>query len=330
MFLFRPNVSSRLTQFRKKKADEIFRLGLARRAGPVERLKLRHEQFLQRILVASSHDIPEDEVLVPSRSGGRSVLGQVATTPSISGAVQLAPSNRLSKSSNGAKMDIFVDSAGKSGQDDGPSEWADLGSRDTRRKENTIESTPWKGETMPQKGAAPRTPKPEVFKDVVSNHRPVIIGMRARLTSQGSNQDAMRPAEEALFKPKQLTEAELLRADPLRHYDTANLSTDIPTIPAPPPSRKAHKSKPSSSKAFVPQGWEYPTDGPVITDAKGKKEKRMFDWDMVYKNGEEWSMEEIRARQRGLLGKRWKGDVQAWEREWHKPGCKLKNPSNNG
>jgi checkpoint serine/threonine-protein kinase len=65
-------------------------------------------------------------------------------------------------------MDIFVDSAGKSGQDDGPSEWAELGSRDARRKENTIESTPWKGETMPQKGAAPRTPKPEVFKDVVS------------------------------------------------------------------------------------------------------------------------------------------------------------------
>ena len=66
-------------------------------------------------------------------------------------------------------MDIFVDGAGKSGQDNGPSEWAELGTRDARRKENTIESTPWKGETMPQKGAAPRTPKPEVFKDVVSH-----------------------------------------------------------------------------------------------------------------------------------------------------------------
>lgn len=65
-------------------------------------------------------------------------------------------------------MDIFVDSANRGGQDDEPSEWADLGSRDSRRKENTLESTPWKGETMPQKGGAPRTPKPEVFKDVVS------------------------------------------------------------------------------------------------------------------------------------------------------------------
>lgn len=56
----------------------------------------------------------------------------------------------------------------------------------------------------------------------------------------------------------------------------------------------------------------------------------MFDWNMVYKNGEEWSMEEIRARQRGLLGKQWKGDVQKWEKGWHKPGCKLLTPSELG
>lgn len=148
-------------------------LGLARRAAPVERLKVRHQQFLQRILVSSSQDIPEDEPqpLVPTRSGGRSVLGQVATGPSISGATQLAPSNRLSKAPNGAKMDIFVDGPGRGGQDDSPSEWAEFGTRDGRRKENVVESTPWKGETMPQRGVKPRTPKPEVFRDVVSISR---------------------------------------------------------------------------------------------------------------------------------------------------------------
>lgn len=47
----------------------------------------------------------------------------------------------------------------------------------------------------------------------------------------------------------------------------------------------------------------------------------MFNWDLVYKDGEEWSFEEIRAKQRGLYAKEWRGEVQEWERQWHKPGC---------
>lgn len=124
---------------------------------------------MQRILVASSRDIPDDEPLAPVRSGGRAILGQVAAASSaISGAVQLAPSTRLSRAPNGAKMGIFTDEPGHRGQDDAPGEWADFGTRDERRKENTVEATPWKGETLPQKGVAPRTPKLEVFRDMVS------------------------------------------------------------------------------------------------------------------------------------------------------------------
>lgn len=118
-----------------------------------------------------------------------------------------------------------------------------------------------------------------------------------------------------------MTEAELLRADPLRHYDTSDISNEIPTIPAPAPSRKPSHKPRSKDKAFVPTQWELPTDGPLIKDAKGKSERRMFNWDAVYKNGEEWSFEEVRARERGLLGKQWRGDVQDWERGWHVAGC---------
>jgi checkpoint serine/threonine-protein kinase len=50
-------------------------------------------------------------------------------------------------------------------------------------------------------------------------------------------------------------------------------------------------------------------------------EKRMMNWDAVFKNGDEWSFEEIRARERGLLGKAWRGDVKEWESTWHLPGC---------
>jgi checkpoint serine/threonine-protein kinase len=50
-------------------------------------------------------------------------------------------------------------------------------------------------------------------------------------------------------------------------------------------------------------------------------EKRMMNWDAVFKNGDEWSFEEVRARERGLLGKAWREDVKEWESAWHLPGC---------
>jgi checkpoint serine/threonine-protein kinase len=67
-------------------------------------------------------------------------------------------------------MAIFADGPGRGEAEAGPSEWAEFGTRDDKRKENVVESTPWKGETLHQKraGLAPRTPKMEVFKDTVS------------------------------------------------------------------------------------------------------------------------------------------------------------------
>ncbi len=165
--------------FRRKKADEIYRLGIARKAAPLERLKGRHQAFLERLMMSATDSIPDDEPsLAPAPTSARSVLGSAT---SVSGATQLAPSNRLSKSANGAKMEIFSDAAG-TGEDAVPGEWADLGTRDGRRKENTVEAGPWKGETLPQSAArgriAPRTPKVEVFKDSV---RPAIIHSRTIL-----------------------------------------------------------------------------------------------------------------------------------------------------
>ena len=75
------------------------------------------------------------------------------------------------------------------------------------------------------------------------------------------------------------------------------------------------------------QPWECPTDGPEVKDAKGKTERRMFAWDAVFKGGEEWSFEEVRARQRGVLRKEYRGDVKGWETQWHEPGCKLQSTS---
>ncbi|WWD19886.1 hypothetical protein CI109_104355 [Kwoniella shandongensis] len=296
---------------RRKKADEIYRIGVARKAAPVDRLKTRHKQFLERIMAPPSGVVPDDDPMTVAsmavRTPGRSVLGQVAAaSTSVAGATQLAPSLRLSSKSNGSKMEIFTDDGGRSAEESAPGEWADFGTRDGRRKENTVEAGPWKGETLPQSAArgrvAPRTPKVEVFKDVSQN-------------------DAVRAADEVFSRIRQQppTEAELLKSDPLRHYDTSALSTDIPSLPAPPSARKPPKaSKPAAH--FVMKPWECPTDGPEVRSNAGKVERRMFDWNNVFKGNDEWSFEEVRARQRGLIGKEWKGEVKEWEMAWHKPG----------
>ncbi|WVF67371.1 hypothetical protein IAT40_002126 [Kwoniella sp. CBS 6097] len=292
---------------RRKKADEIYRLGIARKASPIDRLKTRHKQFLERIMAPPSGAVPDDEISTASsssRGAGRSVLGQVShASTSVAGATQLAPSMRVASKGNGAKMEIFSDETGRP-EDSAPGEWADFGTRDGRRKENTVEAGPWKGETLPQSTSrprvAPRTPKVEVFKDVTEN-------------------EGVRAAEEVFARIRQPpTEAELLKADPLRHYDTSALSTAVPSLPAPPSVRKV--PKPIKSSHFVMQPWECPKDGPEVKGSNGKVERRMFDWDSVYKGNDEWSFEEVRARQRGLLGKEWRGEVRPWERTWHMPG----------
>ena len=125
-------------------------------------------------MVSSTDAIPDDAPSAPTRTPARAILGSVNSVPTaVSGATQLAPSMRLSKSVNGAKMAIFSDAAGEgAGADVAPGEWSDIATRDARRKENTVEAGPWKGETLPQSAArgriASRTSKMEVFKDLVS------------------------------------------------------------------------------------------------------------------------------------------------------------------
>jgi checkpoint serine/threonine-protein kinase len=144
----------------------------------VERIKTRHQAFLARILASSTSVIPDDEPAPStSRSASQSrsalsALGSSTSTPapaSLSGAVQAAHTVKSTSKSNpnGAKMAILTDENG-GGEDSAPGEWADFGTRDARRKENTVEATPWKGEVLPQKRVAPRTPKVEVFMDAVS------------------------------------------------------------------------------------------------------------------------------------------------------------------
>jgi checkpoint serine/threonine-protein kinase len=236
---------------RKKKTDEIYQLGIHRRAAPVERLKKRHHDFLQRILVASSRDIPDDEPLIPARSAGRSILGQVATAAAISGSVQLAPSTRLSRAPNGAKMGVFSDESGR-GQDDAPGEWADFGTRDERRKENTVEATAWRGETLPQKGVAPRTPKVEVFRDMVRLASVTLLTIRETIATWSDRLKRHCSSQSSSPKPRFLgrihcditkplsrpTLRLLFRLPPLANLPGLNLQITSPSHGSAPPMDK--------------------------------------------------------------------------------------------
>ena len=138
---------------------------------------------------------------------------------------------------------------------------------------------------------------------------------------------AARPADDLFSKGRQITsDADLIKADPLRFYD---LSAAVPapapvSLPAPPSARKPPRPAPTAQSYNITKmsewdAWKSTVD--VVDERTGKMSRRKFDVEQVYKNKEEWSFNEIRARQRGLLGRDWRGEVQDWERAWHAPGC---------
>lgn len=293
---------------RKKKADEVYRLGIARRAAPMERLRNRHQAFLQRIMAPPSGEVPDDDppLVAPKQ---RSVLGQVVggmSTPAVT------PGSSRPRANNGSKMEIFSDEGAREDPENTP--WEEFGTRDGRRKENTIEAGPWKGETLPQSAArnriAPRTPKIEVFKDTNAGNAVAV------------------PATDVIRASGPMSEAELLRSDPLRHYDNVAATSSAPApLPALPTSvRKPAPKKRVTSNKHVMMPWECPTGGPETQLPNGKTERRMFDWEATFKGGEEWSFEEVRARKLGLLGNDWK-PLKEWERNWHAPGSSTPKPA---
>lgn len=161
---------------RRAKADEIYRLGIARRAKPLDRLQHRYKSFQVRIMQTPAAFLPPETAPAPSSSApsssssrSRSTLGTLSA-PSGSSSGSIGTSSASStRANNGKKMAIFVDSAVSGGAEDGTSSWeGELGTRDTVRKENERDAVAWQGEILPQgRPVAPRTPKLEVFRDEV-------------------------------------------------------------------------------------------------------------------------------------------------------------------
>lgn len=170
-----------LPRNRREKADEAFRIGIARKAQPLKRLQTNYQAFQARPPVAVAAEREADAAqthVTPGGANGRKVLGTRSAVPQAGGSSSTTRTPGASGATprNGARLDIFVDGPvpGATAEDQAGTTWEELGTREGNRKENTVEAVGWKGETLPQSKTAaariaPRTPKMEVFKDNVSS-----------------------------------------------------------------------------------------------------------------------------------------------------------------
>lgn len=151
--------------FRKKEADEIYALGIARKAQPLDHLKGRYQDFQKRMMTNASAPVVEDAT--PARPSGQAPRQALAptskktTSSSRMGSssriptVAAMPSPPVVPSSN-SRLQIFVDPTGEESAAASNSGWAELGTRKTRVKENVPETKKLAGTTIKQAGKAAR------------------------------------------------------------------------------------------------------------------------------------------------------------------------------
>ncbi|KAI5122094.1 hypothetical protein M0805_002216 [Coniferiporia weirii] len=167
---------------RRTKADEMYLLGIARKAEPLDHLGRRHRDFQKRMMVSSSVSEVESSVTpaipaaAPSAVPRRRVLGESTSSSSSSltsasssrrsaltsvsshDDVFSAPSSSSSSNSFSARpngrMPIFVDPTGTEAEAATGNAWPELGTRSTRIKENVRAPEKMQGTVLRQRGAS--------------------------------------------------------------------------------------------------------------------------------------------------------------------------------
>lgn len=102
-----------------RKADEIYQLGIARKAKPLKRLQQRYEEFQKRMLAAPpGSNVAEDEVAAPAPPAptARKVLGERTKPSSSTDDPFIVSSSSSRPKNNGARIPVFrdVDQPGRS------------------------------------------------------------------------------------------------------------------------------------------------------------------------------------------------------------------------
>jgi hypothetical protein len=169
---------------RRTDADEIYILGIARNAQPLDRLKNKHKEFQKRMMLSSSFSsLPASaSTSSPSLHGSstpvlgsgtkRTVLGTTHTCASattIHEDVFAGPSSSLPTTTTNARLQIYVDPSSShpslSTEDKTP--YPDIGTRKTRIKENVPEVRKASGSTLKKGKRAVSGPGPGSAKEKI-------------------------------------------------------------------------------------------------------------------------------------------------------------------
>lgn len=156
---------------RRAEADEVYLLGIARKASPLERLENKHREFQKRMMASIHFSPPVTEVPAASTSSSRRpALAEAAssstrTRSSRSGSTRAPPSgdvfsppaNPTAATRPNGRIPVFVDPAGDAENDpEQAAPWPELGTRKARIKENIPEVRKAQGTTLRQPGRATR------------------------------------------------------------------------------------------------------------------------------------------------------------------------------
>ncbi|KAF7794905.1 hypothetical protein EIP86_006048 [Pleurotus ostreatoroseus] len=165
---------------RKTAADEIYQLGVARKASPFERLESRYREFQKRMMnqvTANAASEPEGQSnsVSPQENDARRVLGDASrarpsTKTQETPDVFTLPSDVPPPSRN-SRMQVFIDPSGEDATKTEDAPWEELGTRKSRVKENLVEVSKAAGTILKQAGkskreAAARAPKMAVYRDL--------------------------------------------------------------------------------------------------------------------------------------------------------------------
>jgi hypothetical protein len=141
----------------RSKADETYRLGIARQAQPLDRLQKRYNEFQKRMMVSSPTLAPSPQLASrPSTSSNHEPMARrapLASTVTPSTGNPSSTSTLPSAPSAASRLQIFVDPEGSAGTGNA---YPELGSRKTRVKENTKETGKLGGTTIKQAGKSKR------------------------------------------------------------------------------------------------------------------------------------------------------------------------------
>ncbi|QSL64656.1 hypothetical protein MERGE_001958 [Pneumocystis wakefieldiae] len=130
---------------RKSQANEIYKLGIERKAHPFDRLQRRYDEFLRRSRNSSTAE--PNSTLTPTRS----VLSTKFLS-SLNESDNIKQSNSGKKTYNPSRINVYTDSENERFSKLFKTEtWDNIGTIQERKKENYQKAKMWVGEKLPMK-----------------------------------------------------------------------------------------------------------------------------------------------------------------------------------